>query len=266
MILRVLISMLFAAMCLGQAAAQTVPQPGPADPRIRTILYDPNIVVSLKGHLGYQMMIEFDPQERIENVSVGDSLSWQVTPNRKATLLFVKPVARNAATNMTVVTSLRRYSFELSATEARGANDPNVIFGVRFLYGDSPNARVLEMGPAPGANSAGFDPEKLNFAYSYKGSRRAAPARVFDDGRFTFFQFLEGVETPAIFAIGADGKEGLVNYQVRGRHVVVDVVAKTFILRFGDEKATVTNDAHAEQQPGPGAPRRRGSGLWGGER
>jgi type IV secretion system protein VirB9 len=259
MIIRALVAVIFAALCFGHASAQTVPQPGPADPRIRTVLYDPNSVVSLKGHLGYQMMIEFDPQERIENVSVGDSLSWQVTPNRKATLLFVKPVARNGATNMTVVTSLRRYSFELSASEARGANDPNVIFGVRFLYGDSPDARVLELAPAPSATEAGFNPEQLNFAYSYKGSRRAAPARVFDDGRFTYFQFLPGIESPAIFVIGADGKEGLVNFQVRGRHMVVDVVAETFILRFGDEKAVVTNDAHEEQQPGPGAPRRRGS-------
>ena len=66
--------------------------------------YDPNEVVLLKASLGYQVLIEFAPDERIENVAIGDSLGWQITPNRKANLLFVKAMDQVPVTNMTVVT------------------------------------------------------------------------------------------------------------------------------------------------------------------
>ena len=78
------------------------------------MLYDPSEVVELHGVLGYQLSLEFDPAERIENVAIGDSLGWQVTPNRKANLLFIKPMSLRPDTNMTVITNLRRYNFQLS--------------------------------------------------------------------------------------------------------------------------------------------------------
>ena len=36
--------------------------------------------------------VEFAPDERIENVAVGDSGAWQVTPNKRGDHLFVKPL------------------------------------------------------------------------------------------------------------------------------------------------------------------------------
>ncbi len=53
--------------------AADVPRPGPVDPRIQTIDYDPNQVVLLRGTTGYQFMLEFAPGERIETVSIGNS-------------------------------------------------------------------------------------------------------------------------------------------------------------------------------------------------
>jgi type IV secretion system protein VirB9 len=74
-----------------EATASQFPKPGPLDPRIRTVFYNSDQVVMLKGYFGYQMMIEFG-DERIENVSIGNGLAWQVTPNKKANLLFIKIV------------------------------------------------------------------------------------------------------------------------------------------------------------------------------
>jgi type IV secretion system protein VirB9 len=245
MTLKSLIAALFAvAFAAGALAQGTTPEPGPADPRIRTVVYNPNAVVSLRGHLGYQMMIEFDPNERIENVSIGDSTAWQVTPNRKATLLFVKPVDRRAATNMTVVTNVRRYAFELTASEATGPGDSRIIFGVRFLYPDSKGATVIDVAPPKAAEpSAAANPADLNFAYSHSGSKRIAPLRVFDDGRRTYFQFPATIEPPAIFVRDSAGVEGLSNATIRGGYTVVDTVAPSFALRFGKERANVKNDA-----------------------
>jgi type IV secretion system protein VirB9 len=172
------------------------------DSRIRTIAYSENSIVSLRGHLGYQMLIEFDPAERIENVAIGDSLAWQVTPNRAATMLFLKPVVAGAATNMTVVTTLRRYAFELRALEASGPSDPSIIFALRFSYPDT-RAPVVE-APQP------VTPQAINLNYTLRGSNRFGAVRVFDDGEMTYFQFPDNVETPAIFVLGESGEEELV--------------------------------------------------------
>ena len=58
------------------------------------LIYDPDAVVRLDGYVGYQMMIRFGADERIENVAIGDGAGWQVTPNKAASLLFIKPLDR----------------------------------------------------------------------------------------------------------------------------------------------------------------------------
>lgn len=229
-------------------AQGVVPAPSVGDPRIRIVPWSENQIVRLRGHLGYQMLVEFDPSERIENVAIGDSLGWQVTPNRAATLLFVKPLARGAATNMTVVTNLRRYAFELSAREAAGPSDPNIIYTVRFSYPPPPPrvAPAATAGAAPAAASLA----DLNLAYSTRGGRGMPPVRVFDDGTATFFQFPEAAEATAVYVLGADGKEELVNAQWRGPYLVVDQTAKEFVLRVGRASVRVKNDGwRAPAQP-----------------
>jgi type IV secretion system protein VirB9 len=213
----------------------------PADARIRTIPYNENMVIPLIGHLGFQTMIEFNADERIENVSIGDSMGWQITPNRRATLLFVKPVEMRATTNMTVVTSLRRYVFELRAAEARGASDPAITYVLRFAY-PAPLAPPPVAAPPPPPPAP---PPKLNFSYSQKGSKKIAPTKVWDDGKFTYFQFPDTIEAPVISALSADGREGLVNSRADGGLVSIDVIAPGFVLRHGKERLTVTNDAFA---------------------
>ena len=242
--------MLTAALLVLPLSAQgaQVPRPGVTDPRIRTVAYDPDQVVSLSGFFGYQMMLEFGPGERIENVSIGDALAWQVTPNRKANLLFIKPIEAALATNMTVVTDQRRYVFEMVARKASGPRQAGIAYVVRFLYPQ--DAVAVGVEPPPPA-----PPERRNVAYSYTGSRATLPSLVFDDGRFTYFQWAEGVSTPALFLLAADGSESIVNYSVRDGFQVVEQVAPRFLLRNGKDVTTVINGAWREPSAGDDAPR-----------
>jgi type IV secretion system protein VirB9 len=209
------------------------PRPGYEDPHIQTAAYDPDRVVLLRGVLGFQMMLQFAPDERLENVSIGDSLGWQVTPNRNANLLFLKPLERNAVTNMSVVTSQRRYTFELRVLP-KGARTAAAPYVVRFSY---PQTAVAMSQPPPPE----LPPEERNRAYVVTGSAENTPARVFDDGRMTYFAWANQASAPAIFAVTADGKESLVNYDVRGAYTVVEQLAPRFVLRNGKQVATVTN-------------------------
>ena len=89
------------------AIAEKLPQPGPTDSRIRTVVYNPRDVIRITGHYGYQTLVQFANYEEIKNISIGDSLAWQVVrPKEQHNLLFVKPIENNAQTNLTVVTIL----------------------------------------------------------------------------------------------------------------------------------------------------------------
>ena len=243
----------FAALILATALASATrgaetPRPGLFDPRIRTVHYDPNEVVQLKGDLGYQMTIEFGDGEKIENVAIGDSLGWQVTPNKKATLLFLKPLAKGAVTNMTVITDQRRYAFQLTARKAAPSRE--MAYVVQFLYPPlPPPPPPAPVPPPPGP------PEMKNKAYSYTGSRASLPALVFDDGKFTYFKWPEGTSTPALFLLANDGSESLANYGVRDGYQIVEQLAPRFVLRNGKEVTYVVNDAYREPTAGPDAPR-----------
>jgi type IV secretion system protein VirB9 len=212
--------------------AADVPRPGLVDPRIQTIDYDPNQVVLLRGTTGYQFMLEFAPGERIETVSIGDSLAWQVTPNRRSDVLFVKPIASSGDTNLTVLTDQRRYAFELRV-EPPHPGAP-ILYIARMVYPQSVQAMPVQAPPPPEA-----PPVKANTAYGVTGSAALRPIEIFDDGQMTYFQWAPNVAVPAIFAVAADGSDSLVNYVVRGPYIIVDQVAGRFKLRSGKEVATV---------------------------
>jgi len=234
---------MFAAVALILSATHAL-----ADPRIRTLPYDPDRVTVLKGYLGYQLMIEFADDERIENVSIGDSLGWQITPNKKATLLFLKPMAKSPATNMTVVTDHRRYTFDLAVAAGRARRAAEMAYVIRFAYPPVPAPTIAAPEP-PEA------PVMRNRAYSYTGSRASLPALVFDDGHFTYFRWPEDAATPAIFIVAADGTESLVDYSVRDGFEVIEQTAPRFALRNGKDVTFVVNDGWRAPSAGDLAPR-----------
>src|SRR6476646_3511410 len=157
-----------------------------ADNRIRTQEYDANAIVKILGKAGIQSTIEFADDERIENVAVGDSSAWQITPNRRASLLFVKPLSAHSRTNMTVVTDQRTYMFDLVAGDKWTAP----LYALKFSY---PNDKPVEPAgkvtqPVVAASAPAAPPpaivtaDKLHFDWKSKGDRKLLPERVFDDG------------------------------------------------------------------------------------
>lgn len=213
----------------------------PADPHIRTFAYNPDRVQRLTGFIGFQTMLEFAADERIENVSIGDAMGWQVTPNKRANLLFLKPVDRAPATNMTVVTDRRRYVFELAVAPAK-ASTADAAYVVRFRYPE-PVPIAVPVLPAKPA------PVVRNTSYSLQGAAALRPSNVFDDGAATYFAWPEQADLPAIYVVGADGAEGLANAVVKDGYVVVDQLAPRFVLRSGKAAATLINGAYGVRAP-----------------
>ncbi len=236
--------------------------PAHADPRIRDIVYSPDKVIRLVGHYGYQVAIEFPAPDRIESVAVGDSLTWQVTPNKRGNILFVKPVDEGDPTNMTVVTSERYYTFELTA---RRRSPETPASEITYLLRISPPAMAAAKEPSILREPTGLvEHAPVNTRYTYKGSKQNLPSRVYDDGESTMFEWPKGVEAPAIFYRRPDGGESIVNFSYKDDAIVVHQIAPEFILRNGKEVTQIFNDDFAEVDRGPDAPQPRDSRKKGG--
>jgi len=236
-----------------------------ADNRLVMHAYSDAEVVRIEGRPGVQATIAFGEGEAIENVAIGDSVSWQVTPNKRADLLFVKPIEAGARTNMTVVTDRHTYLFDLIAS-AKAVP----VYLLRFTYKDAPKqpARGTPIALTPaeqaamvGADGLPTDPAMLNFAWRPKGDARVLPARVYDDGSATYLLWGEKSQIPAILTLNEKGEEGPLNYAVRGRTIVIDDVPGTILLRSGRARATLVNSrpiastaASEAAAPTPGAP------------
>lgn len=230
------------------ATAATLPQPGPEDPRIRSVAYNPGEVVEIRGAYGFQQMIEFGDGEKVESISIGDSLAWQIVPNKAGNLLFLKPVEPKAITNLAVVSDRRSYAFRLVAGEP-GPNPLDLTYVVRFRYPQDEDAKTQAALAAITHDKAQevtpdhtVAPEAWNLDYRFTGKPELAPAHVFDDGTFTYFQFGQDREIPAIFLVTGQDAESLVNFHVSGRYVVVERTGKQFTLRSRDGTVCVFNE------------------------
>jgi type IV secretion system protein VirB9 len=215
------------------------------DARITTRSYDPSVVVAIDGHVGIESTIEFGPDEHIENVAVGDSATWQVTPNKSARLLFVKPMHIAPRTNLTVVTDRRTYLFDLVSVPK---GDP--LYMLRFTYPQPLRppvvsvAAIVKPSPPPAPK-----PVELSMPWSGKGRKELLPARMFDDGHSVWLSWPKDRSLPAILTTQADGSEGAVNYSTRGDYIVVDGVPSQLTLRRGKREAILRPDRQRSDTP-----------------
>lgn len=241
---RVVFGMLAVCLVISTAYAARTPISGSADARVKKVTYHENDVYRLEGHYGYTTVVEFGDKERIETISLGDSEAWQVVKPHRDNLLFVKPLEQNAATNMTVITSDHIYSFELSAEKAESNEVSDLTFRLKFTYANTGNSKGLMTfkGDDPKPLSS-VSPDAWNFDYTYTGDNALRPQRVFDDGKFTYFQFDNIGVMPAVFRVDDKGKESIVNSSVHGSSLVVHRTAAQFKLRDGGMETTVFNEA-----------------------
>lgn len=227
------------------------------DSRLVERLYDPAEVVRIEGRPNVQATIRFGEDEHIENVAIGDSNAWQVTPNKRANLLFVKPLLPRAATNMTVVTSEHTYFFDLVANP----KSEHPLYQLAFTYPkEAKPAQDAKTDPAPGSAPARptdvelaavtdpasvVDPADLNFAWAGTGNKKLLPSRIYDDGDSTYLSWPAGTPLPAILIKDKQGTEGPVNFAVRGDVIVIGLVPREIILRSGRDVATIANNGPA---------------------
>ncbi len=216
--------LLAAALVVAEATvAQVRPVPSGADPHIQRLDYVPDRVFAIDVVPGYQVTIGLAPDERIETVALGDAVAWQVTASKGGNTLFVKALLAGDATNMTVVTNVRRYAFELNAATAGAAN---IAYSVTFQY--------------PQAGAIAALPEQTIGMYTLHGDKTLWPDRISDDGVHVYIEWPPAYDLPAIYVVDAQGREALSNGMMRGGRMVIDSVGPRLVFRV-DRHAAIAD-------------------------
>jgi type IV secretion system protein VirB9 len=209
--------------------AQMQPQPAGGDPHLQQIDYDAGQIVRLRGAPGYQMMVELSPDEQVQSVALGDSSAWQVSVNKEGDRLFLKPAQADAVTNMTVVTSVRVYNFDLASLSAPVADMP---YTVQFRY-PTPRARAVDGQYVDVAAAT-----RRVSRYKVSGDRQLLPSGMTNDGQHTFISWPAAAAIPAVYAEDAHGNDVLVNGMMGTDDVyVIDGVPDRLTFRIDDESA-----------------------------
>jgi len=210
--------------------AQYRPQPAGGDPRLQTVEYRNNQVVTLEVAPGYQLSVEFAADERIESVGLGDSAAWMVSPTKRGDHLFIKATQPGVSTNMTVVTDIRTYAFDLHPLPGPSET---MAYTVRFSYPPPPrtSAQTAEAAAVPDTR------------YRVSGDRKLRPSAISDDGIKTYIEWPATVAMPAVYAINDQGRETLVNGVVQDKIFVIDGVARQLLFRIDKRVARATRAA-----------------------
>jgi type IV secretion system protein VirB9 len=243
---RMTIAVTCGVLVLGAAVvasiAEVIPGTGGPDPRVRIADYDPGQVYVLRGRVGYQIDLQFDPEESFVGLAAGDieGLTFVAQGNH----LFLKPRATGVVTNLTVLTSRHQYQFDYSARSPGHASPGPTMYVVQFRYPKSSQA-------AQSARSADLDLQQHldqasdnrahNTDYWFCGTDTLRPAAAWDDGVQTHLLFGQRSEQPAIFVRNDDGTESLLNFSIEAGEVVIHRIARRLILRRGALTACIVN-------------------------
>lgn len=213
-----------------------------------------------------------------------DTDEWCISAIQGSNQIFVRPRDNATRNNMELHTNSRDYSFvfELAKpTVSRGKQlaPATPFYRVVFDYPKpKPPAPVLSpelarvaavddllrrvdasaarqvplavdpdfgMSPVQRLKAEGIQVRNANYTKQVleKGDD-ANPTMVFDDGRFTYFEFPGAREIPAVFAYGSDGEPTRVNWHMQGSFIVVQRTARKFTLRLGDAVVGIFNEAY----------------------
>ncbi|MDT9600398.1 P-type conjugative transfer protein TrbG [Sphingosinicella rhizophila] len=164
---------------------------------------------------------------------IGDTLSGAGASARVH--ILVKPTRTDLRTNLIINTDRRTYLLELRATRATWMASVSWSYPADQLIAISKGTAVAaDAEPIAG----GIALDQLQFRYRIEGDRPPwRPLRAFDDGRQVYIEFPMGIaqgEMPPLFIVGRRRNAAeLVNYRVRGRHMIVDRLFAAAELRLG---------------------------------
>lgn len=231
--------------------ALQIPTPTDHDHRIKSVVYNPDDVVKLDTTTGIVTEIVFRKNEKYQTHQFGDSAAYSIVPSQN--VVFVKPIAEKAHTNLLLVTDARRYKFKLNHRD----NRDDATYSLKIEYPDVDKEEEKQarkrINNVAEFNSA-FDLQRVpsNYKYYVSGDNSIGLAAVWDDGSRTFFKFHANTEIPAIYMIREGRTETIINRHTIGASnniAVMHGVSYEWGMRVGEASLIVRNDAYDRAGP-----------------
>jgi type IV secretion system protein VirB9 len=186
--------------------------------------------------------------ETVNDLNVGDSVRWQITPATQGTgeatitHVMIKPTDIGLITNLVITTNRRAYTIKLVSRAEDwmprvGFSYPDDARALWTAHGQARAAREEAAAAAMGPGEAAV----FDFGYAVSGDSPSwRPVRVFASGAKTYIEFPRGIgagELPTLVALGDDGglftepSKQLVNYRfVHGRFEVDKLLTRAALI------------------------------------
>jgi type IV secretion system protein VirB9 len=213
------------AGCAAGATAQVSPIPGFDDPRLQTVSYDPARPVRLVAFPDASLTVMLLPGEQIQRVVVSDPQAFDARATGTNDSLTIKPLHADAAAKLLVDTAQRRYEFDLTTGSGLAA-----AYVVRFV-GSPANASA-----AP-AIALAAPAAPITGEYRLSGELTLLPSRIGDDGTRTYLEWDAYQSLPAVFGIGFNGEEEVVDGYMRDGVFTIDRVYGELVFRIDKKRA-----------------------------
>lgn len=211
------------------------------DKRIKIINFKANQVHNITAFFGYSTHITLLKGDKVEQVALGDPEAWEIKIYDNN--VFIKPIAEDPKTNMTILTNKRVYNFSLKALWPEDKSE--IIFQIIFKQLTKDKiTKPLEIKKVRPINDYFGKKKPKNWDYWFKGEKDLKPDVIFDDGRFTFLKFANNKEMPAIYVVSNDESESLINTHINPLYpdvIAIHSVREKMILRKGNSALCVIN-------------------------
>lgn len=205
--------------------AQSIPNPSLDDPRLQTLVYDPARPARLVAFPDANLTIILLQGDQIEQVSTSDRDAFEVKITDAHDSLNIMPLRPDASATLIVNTKERRYEFDV------GTRGGLAAYLVRLVSNNAPPAMRMPM-PMPPNMPTLPRPIAATTLYKLSGERSLIPTTMSDDGQRTYIQWSEAQSIPAVFGIGSNGKEEVVDGYMRDGKFTIDRVYSQLVFRI----------------------------------
>jgi type IV secretory pathway VirB9-like protein len=226
-----------------QSALSNITKDLSSGAQVAVFPYRANRIYQVDIKPGMFTTFTFPKSEVIRQFAVSNPDAAEISVNADTNAAMVR-LSASVTISATVVTD--KHVYYLTISPSSGAWHQ----GVSWSYDEDGVASGFGYRAPAGAapiDTSGYGQEDSlaghpNFNYSIEGDSAVSPISVWDNGRFTWMQFPNSVQSlPAVFYLGPDGPE-VVNYTVSkdGKQIKVNRLMDKMLLRLGSLKATVT--------------------------
>ena len=202
--------------------------------------YKPDSLFRVNVQMGYVTDIALKPGESVTYLGAGDTKRWLIDQSAvgSTTHIYIKPLAKNIATNTIINTNQRTYRLYLVSVSS------NYTPIVEFSFPDE-NFRKMLAKPLPWKNKeeklfydiytekskdGTYAMKKINRKYKVKKhgklEKSLYPQEIFDDGTRTYILMPQSnkYDLPVLYNVDYDKKMTLVNYRIKNGYIIADRV------------------------------------------